>query len=169
MTCPHGRQGGAEGCRARCVTPRTFPSPPLLSSSYSLAFVRAGSPHDVLFLVPTILRRGTNEIQQLNYKISVILNSDARSDVEGLRWVLIRRSVLGIVFMAVLMLGSLRYGSYLSHERAKESERQAKEAAESRHAQQDAGSGRADNSLAPAAVEIPRRELDVVVNRTLGV
>ncbi|KAB5558051.1 hypothetical protein GE09DRAFT_1117674 [Coniochaeta sp. 2T2.1] len=88
-------------------------------------------------------------IQQLNYKISVTLNSDARSEVEGLRWVLIRRSVLGIVFMAVLMFGSLRYGSYLSHERAKEAEKREKEAEKLRRE-----GGRLDHSSAPAAAEI---------------
>ncbi|OIW33491.1 hypothetical protein CONLIGDRAFT_628396 [Coniochaeta ligniaria NRRL 30616] len=88
-------------------------------------------------------------IQQLNYKITVMLNSDARSEVEGLRWVLIRRSVLGIVFMAFLIFSSLRYGSYVSHERAKEKERLAKEAENMRR-----DGGRLDHSSAPAAAEI---------------
>lgn len=88
-------------------------------------------------------------IQQLNYKITVMLNSDARSEVEGLRWVLIRRSVLGILFMAVLIFSSLRYASYISHERAKEKEQQAKEAENARKE-----GGRLDHSAAPAAAEI---------------
>ncbi|KAI1412939.1 hypothetical protein F5Y13DRAFT_162124 [Hypoxylon sp. FL1857] len=67
-------------------------------------------------------------IQQLNLKISVTLNSDSRSDIEGLRWVLIRRSVLGILFMAVLTLGTLRYVSYVKHERQKEAEEKARRA-----------------------------------------
>ncbi|KAI0840519.1 hypothetical protein F5Y06DRAFT_242185 [Hypoxylon sp. FL0890] len=67
-------------------------------------------------------------IQQLNLKISVTLNSDSRSDIEGLRWVLIRRSVLGILFMAVLTLGTLRYVSYVKHERQKEAEEKARHA-----------------------------------------
>lgn len=78
-----------------------------------------------------------------------MLNSDARSEVEGLRWVLIRRSVLGIVFMAVLIFGSLRYATYLNHERAKEKERQAKEAEQLRN-----GNGRIDHSSGPDAAEI---------------
>ncbi|KAI1642210.1 uncharacterized protein F4817DRAFT_307857 [Daldinia loculata] len=65
-------------------------------------------------------------IQQLNLKISVTLNSDSRSDIEGLRWVLIRRSVLGIIFMAVLTLGTLRYATYVKHERRKEAEEKAR-------------------------------------------
>ncbi|RDW70337.1 hypothetical protein BP5796_08734 [Coleophoma crateriformis] len=55
-------------------------------------------------------------IQELNYKITVLLNSDSKSEVEGLRWVLTRRSVMGILFMAFMVLTSLRYASYRSHE-----------------------------------------------------
>ncbi|KAL3425641.1 moz protein represents a chromatin-associated acetyltransferase [Phlyctema vagabunda] len=55
-------------------------------------------------------------IQELNYKITVMLNSDSKSEVEGLRWVLTRRSVMGILFMAFMVLTSLRYASYKSHE-----------------------------------------------------
>lgn len=56
------------------------------------------------------------QIQELNYKITVLLNSDSKSEVEGLRWVLTRRSVMGILFMAFMVLTSLRYASYKSHE-----------------------------------------------------
>lgn len=78
-----------------------------------------------------------------------MLNSDARSEVEGLRWVLIRRSVLGIVFMAVLIFSSLRYASYLSHERAKALEKQEKEAEIFRRE-----GGRLEHTSGPAAAEI---------------
>ncbi|EOO02248.1 putative moz protein represents a chromatin-associated acetyltransferase protein [Phaeoacremonium minimum UCRPA7] len=88
-------------------------------------------------------------IQQINYKISVILNSDSRSEIEGVRWVLIRRSVLGIIFMAILTLGTLRYSSYLGHERQKEAEQKAKEAETLRM-----NAGRHDQSSAPDAAEI---------------
>ena len=56
------------------------------------------------------------------------MNSDAKSDIEEVRWVLIRRSALGILFMAILTLGSLRYANYRRHEKAKEKERLLKEA-----------------------------------------
>ncbi|KAJ8068444.1 hypothetical protein OCU04_004000 [Sclerotinia nivalis] len=69
-------------------------------------------------------------IQELNYKITVMLNSDAKSEIEGLRWVLTRRSVMGILFMAFMVLTSLRYASYKAHEheerRKKEAEIHAK-------------------------------------------
>ncbi|KAJ2969534.1 hypothetical protein NUW58_g9967 [Xylaria curta] len=69
-------------------------------------------------------------IQQVNLKISVTLNSDSRSEIEGLRWVLIRRSVLGILFMAVLTLTTIRYATYVSHERQREAKEKARQAEE---------------------------------------
>ena len=39
-------------------------------------------------------------IQELNYKITVALNSDSKSEVEGLRWVLTRRAAMAIAGMA---------------------------------------------------------------------
>ncbi|KAK4106367.1 hypothetical protein N658DRAFT_460870 [Parathielavia hyrcaniae] len=90
-----------------------------------------------------------SRIQQINYKISVTLNSDARSDIEGLRWVLIRRSVLGIIFMAVLTLSTIRYTTYMGRKRQKEAERLAKEAEEMKK-----NDGRSDKSPGPDAAEI---------------
>jgi type II secretory pathway component PulL len=79
----------------------------------------------------------------------VTLNSDAKSDIEGLRWVLIRRSVLGIIFMAVLTLGTIRYTTYIGHQRQKEADQQAKEAEEIKK-----NNGRSDFSPGPDAAEI---------------
>ena len=39
-------------------------------------------------------------IQELNYKITVALNSDSKSEVEGLRWILTRRAAIAIASMA---------------------------------------------------------------------
>lgn len=94
-----------------------------------------------------------SKIQQINYKISVMLNSDSKSEIEGLRWVLIRRSVVGIIFMAVLTLGTLRYASYLTHERQKEHERRKRE--REREAEQaKRHGGKQDNMSGPDAAEI---------------
>ncbi|PHH60666.1 hypothetical protein CDD81_1352 [Ophiocordyceps australis] len=62
-------------------------------------------------------------IQKIMYKMSILLSSDSRSEIEGVRWVLIRRSVLGIIFMAILTLGTLRYTSYVSQQHKEEAER----------------------------------------------
>lgn len=89
-------------------------------------------------------------IQQINYKISIELNSDARSEIEQLRWVLIRRAALGIFFMVVFAFSSLRFASYQSHKKQKEAERLAKEA---EAVKREGGRGN-DYSSAPDAVEI---------------
>ncbi|KAF2084344.1 hypothetical protein K490DRAFT_16572, partial [Saccharata proteae CBS 121410] len=62
-----------------------------------------------------------SKIQELNYKITVALNSDARSEVEGLRWVLTRRAVTAIVIAAMSILATLNYSSYMT--RTQEQER----------------------------------------------
>lgn len=71
------------------------------------------------------------QIQELNYKITVGLNSDSKSDIEGLRWVLTRRSVIGILFMAFSVLTSLQYSKYRAHEN--EAQRKKDEARSENH------------------------------------
>lgn len=44
-----------------------------------------------------------------------------------MRWILIRRSALGIVFMAMLTLATVRYATHLMNERQKEEKRQKEE------------------------------------------
>lgn len=39
-------------------------------------------------------------IQEINYKITVALNSDSKSEIEGLRWDLTRRAAMAIAGMA---------------------------------------------------------------------
>ncbi|KAM7202293.1 putative moz protein represents a chromatin-associated acetyltransferase [Naviculisporaceae sp. PSN 640] len=90
-----------------------------------------------------------SKIQQINYKISVNLTSDAKSEIEGLRWVLIRRSVIGIIFMVIVSFGSLRYASYLAQEGKEEAERKKREQEEIKN-----HDGKTDQSPAPAAAEI---------------
>lgn len=68
----------------------------------------------------------TKQVQQISYKISIMLSSDAKSEIEGVRWILIRRSVLGILFMAILTLGTLRYATYVSQERQREADKRRK-------------------------------------------
>ncbi len=69
-----------------------------------------------------------SEISELNYKISVRLGSDTKSEVEGLRWVLTRRAAMAIGVMALLILGSLRYSSYKLHEREMQAMKAQREA-----------------------------------------
>ncbi|KAI0538485.1 hypothetical protein GGR58DRAFT_295120 [Xylaria digitata] len=94
-------------------------------------------------------RNMESAIQQVNLKISVTLNSDSRSDIEGLRWVLIRRSVTGILFMALLTLSTIRYATYVSHEKQREAKEKARKAEEQKRA-----GGREDRASPIDAAEI---------------
>jgi hypothetical protein len=95
----------------------------------------------------------------LNYKITVALNSDSKSEVEALRWVLTRRSVLAIVFMALMVLSSLRYASYRAHEDELERKRQEKlrEADAARRAREKDGEGMADGETQTDRDEAPEK------------
>lgn len=90
-----------------------------------------------------------HQVQQINYKISIMLSSDAKSEIEAVRWILIRRSVLGILFMAFLTLSTIRYATHVNHERQKEAERQRKQEEERRR-----DGGKKDHSLAADAAVI---------------
>jgi Tfp pilus assembly protein PilO len=80
--------------------------------------------------------------------MSTVLVSDSKSAIEGVRWILIRRAVLGILFMAMVTLGTIRYATYLAQERQKEEERRKADEEELRR-----DAGRTDHtSAADAAV-----------------
>ncbi|KAF2811917.1 uncharacterized protein BDZ99DRAFT_560544 [Mytilinidion resinicola] len=87
--------------------------------------------------VRTEQRNMETKIQELGYKITVALNSDARSEVEGLRWVLTRRAAIAIGISAALILGTLRYSSYMT--KTQEAERK-KLKEEARHADSERAS-----------------------------
>ena len=65
-------------------------------------------------------RERENRIQELNYKITTALNSEMRSEVEGLRLVLTRRAVFAIVAVAVMALFALRAAKYAEVRQEKE-------------------------------------------------
>ncbi|KZZ91826.1 hypothetical protein AAL_06580 [Moelleriella libera RCEF 2490] len=83
-------------------------------------------------------------IQQINYKMSILLSSDSKSEIEGVRWILIRRSVVGLVFLAIITMSMIRYATYLAQQKKKEAERRRKERERLKR-----DGGRTDNS-APA-------------------
>jgi len=91
-----------------------------------------------------------SEISELHYKISVALNSDAKSVVEGLRWFLTRRAAFGIATMALLILGSLRYSSYKLHEREIEARKKGLPPAASQGTSTSSGSGGGANFTVPS-------------------
>ncbi|KAL3472311.1 hypothetical protein BJX99DRAFT_235706 [Aspergillus californicus] len=73
-------------------------------------------------------------VQELNYKITVSLNSDSKSEIEGLRWILTRRAALAIAISAFMILLFLRYSSGQRTQNGveKKKEPQSKESTEKR-------------------------------------
>lgn len=69
------------------------------------------------------------QIQELNYQITIKLNSDARSEVEGLRWVLTRRIAMGIATMATMVIILLQLNSSRKHEQKEEQKKKDKDGA----------------------------------------
>jgi hypothetical protein len=74
-------------------------------------------------------KRVESKIQDLNYKITVALNSDARGAVEGIRWLLTRRAALAIAISVVMVLATMNYSRYMTSSQKVERERHAKEMA----------------------------------------
>lgn len=77
------------------------------------------------------------------------LNSDSRSEIEAVRWVVARRAVLGLVFMVALSLATLRYSTYVSHASEKEAQREKEE-----HEALRKSGGKIDGAMGPDAAEI---------------
>src|SRR5690606_3188538 len=49
-----------------------------------------------------------NKIQELNYKITVMIQSELKSDVEALRWVTTRRGLLAIGTLALIVVVGIK-------------------------------------------------------------
>ncbi|OJJ43819.1 hypothetical protein ASPZODRAFT_135845 [Penicilliopsis zonata CBS 506.65] len=101
-------------------------------------------------------------VQEINYKITVSLNSDGKSEIESLRWVLTRRAALAVGISAFMIICFLRYYSYRmaaeSH-KAKEAAA-AKEIAESR-----------PREAHPVQPEVPFHDViipEAIVSESLG-
>lgn len=63
-----------------------------------------------------------NKIQELNYRITTRLTSEMRSEVELLRWVLVRRVAMALGAVVVTALVSIRTSTYRAAQ-AKEEEK----------------------------------------------
>ncbi|KAL4780000.1 hypothetical protein BJX76DRAFT_62376 [Aspergillus varians] len=70
-----------------------------------------GMFNDHKMTVRELQRSIDTSVQELNYKITVSLNSDSKSEIEGLRWILTRRAALAIAISAFMILSFLRYSS----------------------------------------------------------
>ncbi|KAK6534650.1 hypothetical protein TWF281_005956 [Arthrobotrys megalospora] len=81
------------------------------------------------------------KIQELNYKLTILLNGDMRSEIEALRWTTTRRGLIAIAIIAVLVVTLIRYTSVQSHANKKEAEKGVKteKAKDALHHAADAG------------------------------
>ena len=82
------------------------------------------------------------------------LNSDARSEVEGLRWVLTRRAAIAIAISAVMILSTLKYNSYMT----KTQDHERKNASKELNATEIEGNGAANgkSTLGARGIGVPR-------------
>jgi hypothetical protein len=67
-----------------------------------------------------------SKVQELNYKITVNLQADSKSDVEGVRWVLTRRVILTLGIIVMMVVSSLKLYSNSVHEKEQEKRRRSK-------------------------------------------
>ena len=109
-----------------------------------------------------------SEISELNYKISVALNSDSKSEVEGLRWVLTRRAAMAIATMALLILGSLRYGSYKIHEAEMEQRRREMNSKAGSSSSSSAGGGGGNGGGGGVSFTVQSRDVGTQVGGEAG-
>jgi hypothetical protein len=70
-------------------------------------------------------RNTESKVQRLNYQITVDLQADAKSEVEGLRWVMTRRVIIALGTVIVMVLGSLKLYSNAVHEQELDKKRKA--------------------------------------------
>ena len=56
-------------------------------------------------------------IQEMGFLVGTRLGGDAKSGVEGLRWVMTRRASMAFLYLVVGVVGSIWYGSVVVHER----------------------------------------------------
>ena len=91
-----------------------------------------------------------SSIAEINYKIGVRLGGDAKSGVEGLRWVMTRRSAMAFGATVLMIVGALWYGSVVVHER----ERKEKE---KRRAEKEMGRTTSAGQFVPQTREMGTR------------
>ena len=82
-----------------------------------------------------------SKIQQLNYKITVMLQADAKSEVEGLRWLMTRRVLFTLAAVILMTFGGLKAVSDGFAREAAETERKAQAASAKEFVEASAASG----------------------------
>ncbi|KAF2722138.1 hypothetical protein K431DRAFT_284339, partial [Polychaeton citri CBS 116435] len=67
-----------------------------------------------------------NKIQQLNYRITVSLQADAKSEVEGLRWVMTRRVITALGAVVFMVVGAIKVAASKMKDDEERAKKQAK-------------------------------------------
>lgn len=70
-------------------------------------------------------RNTESKVQKLNYQITVDLQADAKSEVEGLRWVMTRRVIIALGSVIFMVIGSLKLASSTINEQEMDAKRKA--------------------------------------------
>jgi hypothetical protein len=115
-----------------------------------------------------------SKVHELNYKITVQLQADSKSDVEGLRWVLTRRVIMTLGIMVVMVVSSLKLFSNATHERELEEKRRKNRVSSGSQTEegspfvQDSGSGKRSVSVGVGGGEIVVKEGDNPAFVSLG-
>ncbi|CZT18817.1 uncharacterized protein RCC_04661 [Ramularia collo-cygni] len=71
-------------------------------------------------------RNTESKVQKLNYQITVDLQADAKSEVEGLRWVMTRRVIIALGSVIFMVVGSLKLASSVIQDQEAEAKRRGK-------------------------------------------
>ncbi|RPA87173.1 hypothetical protein BJ508DRAFT_410717 [Ascobolus immersus RN42] len=65
-----------------------------------------------------------NKIQELNYKITVLIKSELKSDVEALRWITTRRALMAIAFLAIFIVATIKVSKNIAAALKEEEEKE---------------------------------------------
>ena len=93
-----------------------------------------------------------SKIQRLNYRITVDLQADGKSEVEGLRWVMTRRVILALGTVVLMVVGSLKLFSNAVHEQEFDAKRKANMRSGGTQTNSSSGEFRSDRPLTGSEV-----------------
>ncbi|PWY72343.1 hypothetical protein BO70DRAFT_364869 [Aspergillus heteromorphus CBS 117.55] len=96
-------------------------------------------------------------VQELNYKITVSLNSDGKSEIEGLRWILTRRAAMAIAISAFMIILFLKY--YSVRKAQETAEKKAKKGTSTKEAKEAAAAAQHPTILKPKSMAAPHVHL----------
>ena len=67
------------------------------------------------------------QVKEIHNKIAIALNSEAKSEVESVRWLLTRRAATALAIATLMVLGTLNYSRYMTTTQAEERKKHVSE------------------------------------------